>query len=301
MPRWVSVRRGANTLTPGATTLGGERWTSSRSRAPMSGAACAPRWAALAARRAAGRGRPAGRAVDGRISVSGDRYDGYRHRLASQRDALHANVGFQAAGLENRTYLSWTDLDFDIPTVVLQGPRAHPAARCDGRRRHAAGPVAQRLPPRPAPEATQLRLANRSRWVTMRCARSCVYWQDTDDLFNNQTSYTITRSRTAGAQWQASGQTAGPLAWRAALGWSRSRMDRDLDATSPVNGAALQRFGAYDLTADNLQALLAADWRPAGQADAGRPAGATRSATPPAAWTAARCNSSGAFPRPKWV
>ena len=258
----VSVRRGANTLTPGATTLGGELDFQSLTGADERGRV---RTEVGSFGRQALQGAVGlqGAQWDGRISVSGDRYDGYRHHSASQRDALHANVGFQAAGgFENRTYLSWTDLDFDIPTVV---PKDRVRTQPRGVMGDGATPQDQLLNVYrrdPRREATQLRLANRSRWGDDALRQELgVYWQDTDDLFNNQTSYTITRSRTAGAQWQASGQTAGPLAWRAALGWSRSRMDRDLDATSPVNGAALQRFGAYDLTADNLQALLAADWR----------------------------------------
>ena len=91
-----------------------------------------------------------------------------------------------------------------------------------------------------------------------------VYWQDTDDLFNNMTSHTVTHSRTTGAQWQASGRPAGSegaLGWRTALSWADSRMERDLYATNPANGQQMQRFGAYDLGARNLQALAAADWR----------------------------------------
>ncbi|RKJ98907.1 TonB-dependent receptor family protein [Alicycliphilus denitrificans] len=258
----ISARRGANTLTPGATTLGGEVDFQSLTGADERGSVRAE---------AGSFGRKAlqgaiglqGAQWDGRISVSGDRFDGYRHHSASQREALHANLGFQGAGgFENRTYLSWTDLDFDIPTVVPKDRvRTNPrGVMGDGNTPQDQLLNVYRRDPRR--EATQLRLANRSRWGSDALRQELgVYWQDTDDLFNNQTSYAITHSRTTGAQWQASGQTGGPLAWRAALGWSRSSMDRDLDATNPANGTQMQRFGAYDLTADNLQAQAGADWR----------------------------------------
>ena len=74
----------------------------------------------------------------------------------------------------------------------------------------------------------------------------------------------MTHSRTAGAQWQASGRPAGrdgALGWRTALSWADSAMQRDLYATNPANGTQMQRFGSYDLGAQNLQALAAADWR----------------------------------------
>ena len=117
----------------------------------------------------------------------------------------------------------------------------------------------------PRRAATQLRLANRSTWGSEALRHEVgVYWQDTDDLFNNQTNHTVTHSRTTGAQWQASGRpdgTAGAVGWRTALSWAQSQMERDLYATNPANGQQMQRFGSYDLDASNLQALAAADWR----------------------------------------
>ncbi|MCZ2407824.1 MAG: TonB-dependent receptor, partial [Burkholderiales bacterium] len=207
-----------------------------------------------------------GERLDGRISVSSDRYDGYRHHSASQRDALQANVGFQGdGGFQNRTYLNWTDLAFEIPSVV---PKDRVGSDPRGVMGDGKTPQDQLLnvykrDPRRA--ATQLRLANRSTWGNEALRQEVgVYWQDTDDLFNNQTSHTVTHSRTTGAQWQASGRpdgAAGALGWRTALSWAQSQMERDLYATNPANGQQMQRFGSYDLDASNLQALASADWR----------------------------------------
>ena len=258
----ISARRGANTLTPGATTLGGEldfqSLTGADERARVRAEAGSFGRQALQA--AVG---TRGEQWDGRLSVSSDHFDGYRHHSASRREAVHANVGFQCeGGFENRTSVSWTDLDFQIPTVV---PKDRVTSNPRGIMGDGNTPqdqllnVYQRDPRR---EATQWRLANRSRWGGEALRQELgVYWQDTDDLFNNQTSTTVSQTRTTGAQWQASGRPAGEagaLGWRTAVSWSRSRMDRDLVATNPANGTRLQNFGAYDLTADNLQALAAA-------------------------------------------
>lgn len=261
----ISARRGANTLSPGATTLGGEldfqSLTGADERARVRAEAGSFGRQALQA--AVG---TRGEQWDGRISVSGDRFDGYRHHSASQRDAVHANLGFQGeGGFENRTYFSWTDLDFDIPTVV---PKDRVRTNPRGVMGDGNTPQDQMLnvyKRDPRREATQWRLANRSCWGSEALRHEVgVYWQDTDDLFNNQTSTTVSQTRTTGAQWQASGRPdgeAGALGWRTAVSWSRSSMGRDLYATNPANGTRLQNFGAYDLTADNLQALAAADWR----------------------------------------
>lgn len=258
----ISARRGANTLTPGATTLGGELDFQSLTGADERGRvrAEAGSFGRQALQGAVGL---VGAQWDGRISVSGDRFDGYRHHSSSERQALRANVGFQGAGgFENRSYLSWTDLNFDIPTVV---PKARVHSDPQGVMGDGNTPQDQLLnvykrDPRRAAE--QLRLANRSRWGSDTLRQELgLYWQNTDDFFNNQTSHTSTDSRTAGVQWQVNGKASAALDWRAALAWSHSSMDRTLDANNPANGSALQRFGAYDLTAQNLQAQLGADWR----------------------------------------
>ncbi len=261
----VSARRGANASSPGATTLGGELDFVSLTGADERGRVRAE-YGSFGRQGLQAAVGGVGERLDGRVSVSRDRFDGYRHHSASRRDSVQANVGFQGdGGFENRTYLNWTDLAFQIPNVV-------PKDRIDSDPRGVMGDgstpqdkllnVYNRDPRR---AATQLRLANRSRWGSDTLRQEVgVYWQDTDDLFNNMTSHTVTHSRTVGAQWQASGRPAGrdgALGWRTALSWADSAMQRDLYATNPANGQQMQRFGSYDLGAQNLQALAAADGR----------------------------------------
>jgi iron complex outermembrane receptor protein len=261
----ISARRGANATSPGATTLGGELDFQSltgldeRGRVRLeTGSFGRQGWQAAVG--------GSGEALDGRVSVSGDRFDGYRHHSNSQRDSLQANLGFKGDGsFENRSYLSWTDLKVKIPTVV---PKSRIESNPQGVMGDGNTPqdtllnVYKRDPRR---DASQLRLANRSRWGDEALRQEAgVYWQETDDLFNNQTSHTVTDSRSAGAQWQLAGQpdgASGALAYRLALSWQRSSMDRDLYATNPQTGAQMQRFGSFDLNAENRDALIGADWR----------------------------------------
>ncbi|QNP58325.1 TonB-dependent receptor family protein [Paenacidovorax monticola] len=261
----VSVRRGANAFTPGATTLGGEIDFQSLTGGDERGRvrAEAGSFGRQALQAAAG---GQGAQWDARVNASADRFDGWRHHSDSQRQSLQASVGFLGeGGFENRTTLGWTDLFFHIPTVV---PKDRVSSNPRGVMGDSNAPQDQLLNVYrrdPRRDASQLRLANRSRWGDDVLRHELgVYWQDTDDLFNDQTTHTFTHSRTLGAQWLASGRprgAAGPLGWRAGLAWTRSRMDRELYATSPQTGQPLQRYGAYDLTAENLQALAGADWR----------------------------------------
>ena len=257
----VSVRRGANTLTPSATTLGGELDFQSLTGADQKGQVRAE-YGSFGRKALQGAVGVAGEQWDGRIGVSGDRFDGYRHHSASRRDALHANLGFQRGGVENRTYLSWTDLEFEIPNVV---PKDRVGSNPRGVMGDGNTPQDQLLNiyrRDPRREARQLRLANRTRWGGDALRQELgLYWQDTDDWFKDPTMGTRTDSRTLGAQWRADGQASAQLAWHMALAWSRSDMDRSLRAVSPANGSELQLFGDYDLQAENLQGQLGADWR----------------------------------------
>lgn len=257
----VSVRRGANAITPGATTLGGELDFQSLTGADENGRVRVETgsfgrrgWqAALGGQ---------GETFDGRISLSGDRYDGYRRHSESERDSLQANLGFSVGDFENRSYLAWTDLAFDIPTVV-------PKARIESDPQSVMGdgntPLDRLLniykrDPHRATE--QWRLANRSRWGDEQLQQELgLYVQNTDDRFNNPTTSTATDSRTLGAQWQLMGQPLDAVGWRLGLAWSRSDMDRTLNAVSPQDGSNLQRFGDFDLRAENRHVLAGLDWQ----------------------------------------
>lgn len=257
----VSVRRGANTLTPSATTLGGELDFQSLTGADQKGLARAE-FGSFGRKALQGAVGLVGDQWDGRISASGDRFDGFRHHSASKREALQANLGFQRSGVENRTYLSWTDLEFEIPNVV-------PKARVGSNPRWVMGdgntPQDQLLniyKRDPRRETQQLRLANRTRWGSDALRQELgLYWQDTDDWFKDPSVSTRTDSRTLGAQWRMDGLAGAQLRWHTALAWSRSHMDRRLHAVSPSDGSDLQLFGDYGLRAENLQGQVGADWQ----------------------------------------
>ncbi|GAB1387275.1 TonB-dependent receptor [Melaminivora sp.] len=257
----VSVRRGANTLTPSATQLGGELDFQSLTGADQKGLVRleSGRFGRQALQGAVGR---VGEQWDGRISVSGDRFDGFRHHSASRRQALHANLGLQGGGVENRSYLSWTDLAFEIPNVV---PKERVGSQPQGVMGDGNTPQDQLLNiyrRDPRRETRQLRLANRTRWGQEALRQELgLYAQHTDDWFKDPGIGTRSDNRTLGAQWRIDGQAGQLLRWHAALAWSRSQMERGLRAVSPANGSELQQFGNYRLRAENLQGQLGADWQ----------------------------------------
>lgn len=257
---WISARRGANAGSPGATALGGELEFNSLTGADEAGRVRLEAGSFGRQGLQAAAGLDEGR-YDGRVSVSHDEYDGYRHHSASHRTLMQSNFGLDLGnGVQNRSYLSYSDLTFEIPNVITK-------ARLKDDPRSVLGDgntpqdrllnVYQRDPHR---DTQQLRLANRTQWSGAGWQQSFgIYGQNTQDDFTDPLSHTLTDSDTLGAQWLLEGEQR-LFGYRLGASWSYSDMTRELYANNPQNGSRMQRFGNFDLTASNLDLLLGLDW-----------------------------------------
>lgn len=254
----ISVRRGANALSPGASTLGGE--VDFQSLIGTQGDFIRLGGGSFGTRNLTAAKGFGNEQMDGRISFGYDKSDGYRHHSSSERSSFQGNLGFKRGLFENRTYLSYTDLKFDIPQPI-------PKARMldDPRSVLGDGTTPQDLTNNvylrdPHRDTSQFRLANRSFWGTEDFNQTAgLYWQRTRDDFTNPQVANVTDSDTYGLQWQLAGKL-GTVDYRVGLDWQRSNMDRDLYAVRPADGARLQRFGNYDLRAENRSAVVGLDW-----------------------------------------
>lgn len=255
----ISVRRGANAVSAGATTLGGE--LDFQSLTGTQGDSLSVEGGSFGrVGLYAGKGFESEQ-LDGRLALSHDKADGYRHHSSSERTSLQGNLGFRRGQFENRTYLSYVDLKFDIPNVIPRDRLYSDPRSVLGdydQPQDKANNIYQRDPNR---HATQWRLANRSYWGAEALNQTAgVYWQTVDDTFTSPQVSSPTTGHTYGAQWQLAG-VRGTLDYRLALDWARSDMDRELYAVSPANGSRALRFGDYRLRAENRNALLGLGWR----------------------------------------
>ncbi|MFC3337369.1 TonB-dependent receptor family protein [Paracandidimonas soli] len=253
----VSVRRGANAINPGATTLGGELDFQSLTGTNREGikieGGSFGRFGINAAKGFQGE------RFDGRISFSHDKSDGYRHHSQSRRTNMQANFGARFDnGVENRTYLSYTDLKFDIPNVVSKAAMEDNPRGVLGDGNTMPDQMQNVYDRDPNRKTKQFRLANRTYWGTEALNHTVgVYWQTIDDTFTNPTTSSPTDGHTYGVQWQMAG-TQGSLDYRFGLNWARTDMDRELHATR--HGENFLKFGDYDLQAENRNAMLGLAW-----------------------------------------
>ena len=253
----VSVRRGANAINPSATTLGGELDFQSLTGTEREGVRVEGgsfgRYGINASKGFQGD------QLDGRISFSHDKSDGFRNHSKSKRSNLQASFGARFDnGVENRTYLSYTDLDFEIPNVVSKAAMERDPKGVLGDGNTQPDTMQNVYDRNPNRKTTQFRLANRTYWGTEALNHTVgVYWQTVDDTFTNPTTASPTDGNTYGAQWQMAG-TQGRLDYRLGLSWARTDMNRELYATR--HGERTLRFGDYDLHAENRNAMLGLAW-----------------------------------------
>lgn len=256
----VSVRRGSNADSASAGSLGGEVDFQSLTAAQDAGGIRAE-GGSFGRRNLQGSIGVARDNVDAHLSVSHDEGDGYRHHSDSRRSAVQANVGLKLGnGVENRTYLNYTNVDFAIPAVLTRERALNDPESTNGDYNTPQDNLLNSYKRNPRREVEQWRLANRTRWGDSALNQEIgVYAQRTDDLFVDPATHNDTRSDTHGAQWQLDAHR-GNLDYRLRSAWSDTSMRRALYANSPINGGRLQRFGNFDLDASNLDLLAGIDW-----------------------------------------
>lgn len=264
----IAVKRGGNAREPGATTLGGslnfipQTGTTGQNRVGIE-AGSDGRHALYGAYNTAAEQQ------DFHISLSQDGYDGFRHHSASERTAVRTNLGLKLNdALTTRTYLSYTDLAFEIPFVVPKARAAqHPQwVMGDGTTPLDNALNAYKRDPRR--DTQQLRLANVTDWQQSDSShqRFGLYLQQTDDLFVDPLSHADSDNQTLGLNWRWGG-LLGSTHYQLAASWDHSQMDRDYFANNPQNGSRLQQFGALDMEAENrnlsllLQQPLTEQWQ----------------------------------------
>lgn len=243
--RMVSVRRGANSLNPQSNTLGGEldaiSWTgrdeNGRLRYEYGSFGREGLQAALGGVTEDGR-------FDGRISLTYDHFDGYRQHSTSQRKTLHSNMGYVTDNFENRTWLSWTDLRFDIAGPASEkGVNTNPTT--------VLKPVLLLDPKR---YVEQFRVANRSDWQIGNQQLGLGIWHiHTHDDFITPLYFRLGQSHSEGAQLTWNTETA-LASYHAALAWDHMALKTDLTRRVPFKALV----GRYHGRAENIYASLGA-------------------------------------------
>ena len=249
----ISVRRGANATNPVSNTLGGELDFISYSGKDELGRL---RYEYGSFGRQGWHGALGGDLAEqwiGRLSVSGDRFSGYRDHSSSQRNAIRANLGFEQGNFTNHTWLSWTDLHFDVAGSLSQSElKNNPTA---------IYPMVWTRDPRRNVE--QARIANYSVWQDEHWRQELGLWaQHTHDNFVTPVVYVLSGVNTYGALWH-SDWSIGTLSYRSSLSTEHSDMSRDLRQNRRQTDSDGKLIGLYTMLAQNQNLVLGIGWQAA--------------------------------------
>lgn len=250
--RLISVYRGANNTHPQANSLGGELNFISYTGKNELGSARYEygSFGREAAQIALGNSSNE-YGVDGRISLSYDHFDGYRKHSTSQRKIVRSNIGYNTENFENRTWVSWTDLGFDIP-----GPLSQNKTKSDPTSIFKI--VQMRDPHR---NIQQGRIANRSNWIIdNQSIELGVWYQHTHDNFVTPTEYILSNSNTIGSQLIYN-TMIGHFSYRAAFAWDKTDLDRQLLMNRRHNRMNKHSLGKYDARAENIYGSIGSSWQ----------------------------------------
>lgn len=282
----VSVHRGANSRVPGSFTLGGDlNFISHHGTAPRKEGE--PQWVVAFERGSFGRqmlhsavNSGAG-GVSWHASLNQESAAGFRHHSESDRTQYHLNLSARLSErLSNYTYLTYSDMRFEMPFVLPREQAEKTPRRVFGDGVPVTGILPADLPlpafidvndvantvlnmyrRDPHRDTRHTRLANRTTWWGDRNEHSLgVYWQHTDDAFVDPFSHIETDTSTWGVQWLFD---ADPLDWfhyQIGVDVSRSDMPRVYTGNHPFQGSKIRpAFAALDLAAGNQALSLAFD------------------------------------------
>lgn len=258
----ISIRRGANARSPAGESLGGEM--DFQSLTGYDGRGLARLQAGSFGRRAwqvALGAASAESGLDARVSFSGERYRGFRHHSDGQRKSVQANAGWHGAGgLESRLWLGWTDLGYRIAGPLPPGRAYGDPSQVLGDGNTPRDRLLNLYQRNPHRNARQWRAASRTSWGGERLRHELgLWWQHTDVQEQNMVRAALWSARTHGVQWQSFFTPSAAWRWRLAAAWERSDTGRDFHSIQPRTGALLQRFGSFDLMAENARASAGLD------------------------------------------
>ncbi|WP_047679016.1 MULTISPECIES: TonB-dependent receptor domain-containing protein [Xenorhabdus] len=239
----VSVRRGANSLNPQSNSLGGEldviSYTGRNEQGRLRYEYGSHGREGL---QAAFGGVSDDNHFDGRINFTYDHFDGYRKHSSSQRKTVRSNFGYVTDNFENRTWLNWTDLRFDVAGPVSE-------AVLNDNPTDVYPMVWLRDPHR---NVEQFRVANRSDWQLGDQLLSAGLWHTrTHDSFTTPAYYRFSQSHSEGIQLTYNIETDS-VTYRTAFAWDHMGLKTNLMQNRKGTPADKTLIGRYDGRAENL-------------------------------------------------
>ncbi|MDP2573976.1 TonB-dependent receptor [Vibrio penaeicida] len=254
--RLISAYRGANGMRYGATTLGGainfhsKTGLNSPSEIQLEGGSFGfyKGSATLSERKDA---------WDFWLNAASSQRDGYRTNSSASRKSVALNLGYTAASWQNRSYITYSNNDFQIPFLLTKQRAVESSSEVMG---ESSDPMDELLniPIRePFRRTEQIRLANKTHWYGDDSEfQAGFYFEKLDDQFRNPLTQANTLNQNIGLDASAKLDFySDDYLLRELLFFTSvniGEMPRDIASVHPSKGTLMPTFASMDLSASNI-------------------------------------------------
>lgn len=252
----ISVYRGANAMRSGATTLGGainfhaKNGINSTNQAQIE---------------AGSFGLYKGNLTlannqdnwDYFLSTSFSQREGYRNHSEAQRAGMSANIGYSASAFQNRSYLTISDNEFEIPFLLTKERAINSPDQVMGEGDEPMDTLLNIPVRKPYRHTEQVRIANKSTWQNEGAETQFgVYFESLDDTFRNPLIQTDTKHQNFGLDASATFDFYSDdyllREWLLFAQGNSGSMPREYASVHPVTGNLMSPFAKLDLKAHNV-------------------------------------------------
>lgn len=253
----ISVYRGANANRYGATTLGGAIDFGLRNALNNTSSAASIELGSYQLRKLGLRLQGKEKSWDYYLQSSHSQAEGWRDQSDAKRSNLALNLGWDIGEMANRTYLNWTDNDFDAPFLLSKARSVTDPRSVLGDYDSSFDQFMNVRNRDPHRDTQQLRLANKSLWDTNNTEQSLgIYAEKIDDEFKNPVVQTNTESSNYGLDYalnyNAYQDTGLDTDYQLFVSANVGSMPRQHYSIAPTDGRLLQKFADVDQDASNI-------------------------------------------------
>ncbi len=253
----ISVYRGANANRYGGTTLGGAIDFNLRNAINSPSSSASIELGSYQSRKLGFRLQNREDTWDYSLQTSYSESEGWRDHSNSKRSNLALNVGWDIKEIENRTYINWTDNDFDIPFLLSKERSIDDPQSILGDYDTSFDQFMNIRNREPHRDTQQLRLANKSLWQTTNTEQSFgIYAEKIDDEFKNPVVQANTKSSNYGLDYALTyngyEDTGFDTDYQIFVSLNSGSMPREHYSVAPSDGRLLLKFADVDQEASNM-------------------------------------------------
>jgi len=255
--RSISVYRGANANRYGATTLGGAIDFSLRNALNNTRSSASIELGSYQLKKLGLRLQNQEKNWDYYLQASHSQGDGWRDHSEAKRNNLMLNISWDIKNLTNRTYVNWTDNNFEMPFLLSKERSISDPRSVLGDNDSSFDQFMNIRNRDPHRDTQQFRLANKTLWTTNQTEQSLgFYAEKVDDEFKNPVIQTNTESTNYGLDYvlnyNAYQDTELDTDYQLFISANKGFLPREYYSIAPSDGRLLQKFSDVDQNASNL-------------------------------------------------